>query len=93
VRLVVEKVALGQVFIPVVLFFFAVSIIPPMLHNHLHLYVVGIRRMNGRGLGNFQNAVFFRKWRIVLRWIFRKWEGVVGIGWSWLRIGTGGGHL
>ena len=31
--------------------------------------------------------------RIVLRWIFRKWEGVVGAGWSWLRIGTGGGHL
>ena len=22
-----------------------------------------------------------------------KWEGVVGTGWSWLRIGTGGGHL
>ena len=32
-------------------------------------------------------------WRIILRWIFRKWEGVVGTGWSWLRIGTGGGHL
>jgi hypothetical protein len=31
--------------------------------------------------------------RIILRWIFRKWEGVVGPGWSWLRIGTGGGHL
>jgi len=31
--------------------------------------------------------------RIILRWIFRRWEGVVGIGWSWLRIGTGGGHL
>jgi hypothetical protein len=30
--------------------------------------------------------------RIILRWIFRKWEGVVGTGWSWLRIGTGGGH-
>ena len=30
--------------------------------------------------------------RIILR-IFRKWEGVVGTGWSWLRIGTGGGHL
>ena len=29
----------------------------------------------------------------ILRWIFRKWEGVVGTGWSWLRIGTGGGHL
>jgi len=31
--------------------------------------------------------------RIILRWIFRKWEGVVGNGWSWLRIETGGGHL
>jgi hypothetical protein len=31
--------------------------------------------------------------RIILRWIFRKWEGVMGTGWSWLRIGTGGGHL
>ena len=31
--------------------------------------------------------------RIILRSIFRKWEGVVGTGWSWLRIGRGGGHL
>jgi hypothetical protein len=31
--------------------------------------------------------------RIILRWIFRKSEGVVGIGWSWIRIGTGGRHL
>ena len=31
--------------------------------------------------------------RIILRWIFRKWEGVVGTGWSWFRIGTGGGNL
>ena len=31
--------------------------------------------------------------RIILRWIFRKWAGVVRTGWSWLRIGTGGGHL
>jgi hypothetical protein len=31
--------------------------------------------------------------RIILRWIFRKLEGVVGTGWSWLMIGTGGGHL
>jgi len=23
--------------------------------------------------------------RIILRWIFRKWEGVVRIRWSWLR--------
>ena len=31
--------------------------------------------------------------RIILRWIFMKLKGVVGIGWSWLRIGRGGGHL
>ena len=31
--------------------------------------------------------------RIILSWIFRKWEGVVRTAWSWLRIGTGGGHL
>jgi hypothetical protein len=31
--------------------------------------------------------------RIILKWILRKLEEVVGTGWSWLRIGTGGGHL
>jgi hypothetical protein len=31
--------------------------------------------------------------RIILRWIFRKWECVMGTGWSGLWIGTGGGHL
>jgi hypothetical protein len=31
--------------------------------------------------------------RIILRWIFRKWEGVAVIGWSWLRFGTVGGNL
>jgi hypothetical protein len=31
--------------------------------------------------------------RIILRWIFRKLEGVMGTAWGWLRIGTGGGHL
>jgi hypothetical protein len=31
--------------------------------------------------------------RIILRWIFRKCEGVVGTGWSGLGIGTGDGHL
>ena len=30
--------------------------------------------------------------RIILRCIL-KWEGVVGSGWSWLRIETGGGRL
>jgi len=33
-----------------------------------------------------------RRWRIILRWIFGKWE-VVETGWSWLRIGADGGHL
>jgi len=31
--------------------------------------------------------------RIILKWIFRKLEGVMGTGWCWLRIGTVGGHL
>jgi len=31
--------------------------------------------------------------RIILRWIFRKWDVRAWIGFSWLRIGTGGGHL
>jgi hypothetical protein len=31
--------------------------------------------------------------RIILRCIFRKWEGVLGNGCSWLRIWTVGGHL
>ena len=31
--------------------------------------------------------------RIILRWIFRKWEWVVRTGLIWLRKGTGGGHL
>ena len=33
------------------------------------------------------------RWEVILRWIFRQWKGVVGTAWSWLRIGTGGGHL
>jgi hypothetical protein len=31
--------------------------------------------------------------RIILKWIFRKLEWVLGIGWSWFRIGTGGRYL
>jgi len=31
--------------------------------------------------------------RIILRWIFRKGDVGVWTGSSWLRIGTGGGHL
>jgi len=31
--------------------------------------------------------------RIILRWIFRKWDVGAWTGLSWLGIGTGGGHL
>jgi hypothetical protein len=31
--------------------------------------------------------------RVILRWIFRKRDVRVWTGSSWLRIGTGGGHL
>jgi hypothetical protein len=32
-------------------------------------------------------------WRIILRWIFRKWDVRVWTGLSGLRIETGGGHF
>jgi hypothetical protein len=31
--------------------------------------------------------------RIILGWIFKKWDVGVRTGLGWLRIGTGGGHL
>ena len=31
--------------------------------------------------------------RIILRWIFRKWDVGAWTGSIWLRIGRGGGHL
>jgi len=31
--------------------------------------------------------------RIILRWIFRKWDVGIWTGSSWFRIETGGGHL
>jgi len=31
--------------------------------------------------------------KIILRWIFRKWDVMAWTGLSWLRIGTGGGLL
>jgi hypothetical protein len=31
--------------------------------------------------------------RIILKYIFRKWNGWTWIGLIWLRIGTGGGHM
>ena len=34
-----------------------------------------------------------RRWEGNIKMDLRKWEGVVGTGWNWLRTGTGGGHL
>jgi hypothetical protein len=31
--------------------------------------------------------------RIILRWIFRRWDAGVWTGLSWVMIGTCGGHL
>jgi hypothetical protein len=31
--------------------------------------------------------------RIILRWIFRKWDVMYGLDSSWQRIWVGGGHL
>ena len=60
----------------------------------------GGRERCARGFGGGGKPVGKKRWgdqdvdgRIILRWIFRKWEGLVGTGWSWLRIGTGDGRL
>ena len=49
--------------------------------NILHLYRA------------FRFIVQNKKVRIILKWIFRKWDVGVWTGSSWLRIGTGGGLL
>ena len=58
VRLLVDKVTLGQVFLRV-LRFSAVIIIPPMLPTPLYLHVAVNRRTNGRSLGAFQKQSYF----------------------------------
>jgi hypothetical protein len=40
---------------------FPVSIIPPILHVHLYLFVALTKRTNGRSLGTVQQAMLFRK--------------------------------
>jgi hypothetical protein len=47
--------ALTQVFLPL-LRLSPVSIIPPMLHTHLHLHVALTRRTKRRSLGIFQKS-------------------------------------
>ena len=51
------------------------------------------RCAQGFGGGNLRERDQDVDGRIILRSILRKWEGVVGTGWSWLRIGAGGERL
>jgi hypothetical protein len=54
----------------------------------------GVHRvLVGKPVGNRPLGRPKRRWDDILSWIFRKLEWIVGTGWSWLRIGTAGGHL
>ena len=63
-RFVVDKVALGQVFLTVFLFY-PLNIISTNLYTHPHLRVAVTRRTKERSLGTFQKVKFFRKWGIM----------------------------
>jgi hypothetical protein len=60
VRIVVDKVALGQGFIRALLLS-RVIIIPPTLRTHLHLHVALTRRTSGRSLKTLRKAMTFRE--------------------------------
>jgi len=49
------------------------------------------RRIQGFGGDTWRKETTREK--IILRWIIRKWDVGLWTGSSWLRIGTGGGHL
>jgi len=34
-----------------------------------------------------------RRWELILRWIFRKWDVGVWTGLMWVKAGIDGGHL
>jgi hypothetical protein len=53
---------------------------------------VAYRVMVGKPAGKNHLEDLVLDGRIILRWIFRKWDVGVWTGSSWLRIGTGGGH-
>ena len=54
----------------------------------------GVHRVSVGNLGERDNWGYSGiDGRIILRWIFKKWDVGVWTGSSWLRIGTGGGHL
>ena len=60
VRFVVIKLAMGQVFLRVLLLS-PINTIPAMVHTHLNLHAALIRRTNRQSLGTFKSAVISRK--------------------------------
>jgi len=60
-------------------------------------YGVGERPVQGFDGGNLRERDHWgdpgTDGRIILRWIFRKWDVGVWTGSNWLRIGTGGRHF
>jgi hypothetical protein len=60
VRFVVDKVALGQIFL-IVLRISPVSIISPVLHTHFHIHVALTSRTARRSVKTMQKAMLFRK--------------------------------
>ena len=62
--------------------------------KHKKISVIAINRSKNRD----QNPPLYANstgvdGRIILRWIFRKWEGMAWTGSIWLKTGTGGGFL
>jgi hypothetical protein len=75
VRILVDEVAPGKVFIRV-LHLWPVSVSPPVLRTLLHLHAALTRRANKRSLRNFQKQVFLREngehWTIKLCFLIFK---------------------
>jgi hypothetical protein len=51
------------------------------------------RVLVGNLAGGDHLAVLGTDGKIILRWIFEKWDVRAWTGSTWLRIGAGGGHL
>jgi len=66
-------------------------------HRPHYLMDVEAAAYTGFWWGNLKERVRLgdpgMKGRIILRWIFRKWDVGVWTGSCWLRIGTGAGEL
>jgi hypothetical protein len=62
-------------------------------HKVMTIQLLFCVRKNGKPEGKSPLGRPRRRWEDNITMIFRKLEGVVGTGWSGLRIGTGGGHL